>query len=183
MISKDAVTIAMNLNNSFRKYVEELFFNKNVKTALIIGHARGVAVLAGARKGIDLFEYTPLQVKQAVVGYGRADKQQVQQMIKLILNLREIPKPDDAADALGGQFVHQAQKIIDRQGDLHHCDPIHGLHFFGDAAPADYHFRLRVFLHHRLGLLVTGGIYFKRYSHFGGHNSGQLGHIDKGGQK
>ena len=90
---------------------EELFFNKNVKTALIIGHARGVAVLAGARKGIDLFEYTPLQVKQAVVGYGRADKRQVQQMIKLILNLREIPKPDDAADALAvaGCHIHSSQ--------------------------------------------------------------------------
>ena len=78
---------------------EELFFNKNAKTALIVGHARGVAVLAGARHGIDLFEYTPLQVKQAVVGYGRADKQQVQNMVKLLLNLKEIPKPDDAADA------------------------------------------------------------------------------------
>ena len=85
---------------------EELFFNKNVKTALIIGHARGVAVLAGARKGIDLFEYTPLQVKQAVVGYGRADKRQVQQMVKLLLNLREIPKPDDAADALAVAVCH-----------------------------------------------------------------------------
>ena len=77
---------------------EELFFNKNAKTALIVGHARGVAVLAGARHGIDLFEYTPLQVKQAVVGYGRADKQQIQNMVKLLLNLKEIPKPDDAAD-------------------------------------------------------------------------------------
>jgi crossover junction endodeoxyribonuclease RuvC len=85
---------------------EELFFNKNVKTALIIGHARGVAVLAGARRGIDLFEYTPLQVKQAVVGYGRADKQQVQSMVKLLLNLREIPKPDDAADALAVAICH-----------------------------------------------------------------------------
>jgi crossover junction endodeoxyribonuclease RuvC len=85
---------------------EELFFNKNAKTALIIGHARGVAVLAGARKGIDLFEYTPLQVKQAVVGYGRADKQQVQSMVKLLLNLREIPKPDDAADALAVAICH-----------------------------------------------------------------------------
>ncbi|WZL78379.1 crossover junction endodeoxyribonuclease RuvC [Eubacteriales bacterium mix99] len=85
---------------------EELFFNKNAKTALIIGHARGVSVLAGARKGIDLFEYTPLQVKQAVVGYGRADKQQVQHMVKLLLSLREIPKPDDAADALAVAICH-----------------------------------------------------------------------------
>ena len=71
--------------------VEELFFNKNVKTALAIGHARGVAVLAGAKKGIPLFEYTPLQVKQAVVGYGRADKNQVQHMVKVILGLWCIP--------------------------------------------------------------------------------------------
>lgn len=85
---------------------EELFFNKNAKTALIVGHARGVAVLAGARHGIDLFEYTPLQVKQAVVGYGRADKQQVQNMVKLLLNLKEIPKPDDAADALAVAICH-----------------------------------------------------------------------------
>lgn len=85
---------------------EELFFNKNVKTALIIGHARGVAVLAGARQGIDLFEYTPLQVKQAVAGYGRADKNQVQQMVRLLLNLKEIPKPDDAADALAVAICH-----------------------------------------------------------------------------
>ncbi|WP_129722639.1 crossover junction endodeoxyribonuclease RuvC [Xylanivirga thermophila] len=86
--------------------VEELFFNKNVKTALAIGHARGVAVLAGAKKGIPLFEYTPLQVKQAVVGYGRADKNQVQQMVKMILGLRCIPKPDDAADALAICVCH-----------------------------------------------------------------------------
>jgi len=85
---------------------EELFFNKNVKTALIIGHARGAAVLAGARKDIDLYEYTPLQVKQAVVGYGRADKQQVQNMVKLLLNLREIPRPDHAADALAVAICH-----------------------------------------------------------------------------
>ena len=85
---------------------EELFFNKNVKTALIIGHARGAAVVAGARQGIDLYEYTPLQVKQAVAGYGRADKQQVQSMVKLLLNLREIPKPDDAADALEVAVCH-----------------------------------------------------------------------------
>ncbi|MBE3101634.1 MAG: crossover junction endodeoxyribonuclease RuvC [Firmicutes bacterium] len=86
--------------------IEELFFNKNVKTALIIGHARGAAVVAGAKMGLDIFEYTPLQVKQAVVGYGRAEKQQVQQMVKLLLNLREIPKPDDAADALAVAICH-----------------------------------------------------------------------------
>lgn len=86
--------------------VEELFFNKNIKTALTVGHARGVAVLAGAKSGLPIYEYTPLQVKQAVVGYGRADKCQVQQMVKILLNLREIPKPDDVADALAIAICH-----------------------------------------------------------------------------
>jgi crossover junction endodeoxyribonuclease RuvC len=86
--------------------IEELFFNKNTKTALNVGHGRGVAVLAAAQSGIDVFEYTPLQVKQAVVGYGRAEKAQVQQMIKVILNLSEIPKPDDVADALAVAVCH-----------------------------------------------------------------------------
>ncbi|MGI6161298.1 MAG: crossover junction endodeoxyribonuclease RuvC [Christensenellales bacterium] len=80
--------------------VEELFFSKNVKTAIAVGHARGMALLAAEQNGCVLYEYTPKQVKQAVVGYGGADKTQVQQMIKVLLNLKEIPKPDDAADAL-----------------------------------------------------------------------------------
>ena len=80
--------------------IEELFFNKNIKTAILAAHGRGVAMLTAARSGARILEYTPLQVKQAVVGYGRASKQQVQQMVKAILNLQEIPKPDDAADAL-----------------------------------------------------------------------------------
>ncbi len=86
--------------------IEELFFNKNVKTALTIGHARGVAVLAAAKSGMDLYEYTPLQVKQSVVGYGRAEKAQVQQMVKILLNLKQIPRPDDAADALAVAICH-----------------------------------------------------------------------------
>lgn len=86
--------------------VEELFFNKNIKTALTVGHARGVAVLAGAKSGVPTYEYTPLQVKQAVVGYGRADKCQVQQMVKILLNLKEVPKPDDVADALAVAICH-----------------------------------------------------------------------------
>jgi crossover junction endodeoxyribonuclease RuvC len=86
--------------------VEELFFNKNAKTALIIGHARGVAILAAAQREIPLYEYTPLQVKQAVVGYGRAEKNQIQQMVKMLLNLKEVPKPDDAADALAVSICH-----------------------------------------------------------------------------
>jgi crossover junction endodeoxyribonuclease RuvC len=86
--------------------IEELFFNKNIKTALTVGHARGVAVLAGTKYGIPVYEYTPLQVKQAVVGYGRAEKKQIQQMVKILLNLREIPKPDDVADALAVAICH-----------------------------------------------------------------------------
>jgi len=86
--------------------VEELFFNKNTKTALAVGQARGVIVLAAHLKGVPVFEYTPLQVKQAVVGYGRAEKQQVQYMVKAILNMAEIPKPDDAADALAIGICH-----------------------------------------------------------------------------
>lgn len=86
--------------------VEELFFNTNVKTAIKVGHGRGVALLAAAKADIKVFEYTPLQVKQAVVGYGRAKKEQIQQMVKVLLNLEKIPKPDDAADALAVAICH-----------------------------------------------------------------------------
>ncbi|NMB26558.1 MAG: crossover junction endodeoxyribonuclease RuvC [Tissierellia bacterium] len=88
--------------------VEELFFNKNVKTAIKVGQARGVEVLAGVNKGLGIYEYTPLQIKQSVTGYGRADKRQVQDMVKLLLNLKEIPKPDDTADALAVAICHSS---------------------------------------------------------------------------
>lgn len=80
--------------------VESLFFNNNAKTALLVGQARGAVLLAGRKSKINIEEYTPLQVKMAVTGYGRADKNQVQQMVKMLLKLKTIPKPDDAADAL-----------------------------------------------------------------------------------
>ncbi len=86
--------------------VEELFFNKNATTAFAVGQARGIVLLAGAQVEIPVFEYTPLQVKQAVVGYGRADKNQVQQMVKTLLGLPQLPKPDDAADALAIAICH-----------------------------------------------------------------------------
>jgi crossover junction endodeoxyribonuclease RuvC len=86
--------------------IEELFFNVNVRTALAVGQARGVCMLVAADAGLAVDEYTPLQVKQSVVGYGRADKAQVQQMVKAILNLKDIPKPDDAADALALAICH-----------------------------------------------------------------------------
>ena len=80
--------------------IEELFFNKNVRTALAVGQARGVILLAAATAGYEVAEYTPLQVKLAVTGYGRAEKMQIQEMVRVILKLDDIPKPDDAADAL-----------------------------------------------------------------------------------
>ncbi|OGH21392.1 MAG: crossover junction endodeoxyribonuclease RuvC [Candidatus Levybacteria bacterium RIFCSPLOWO2_01_FULL_38_13] len=80
--------------------IEELFFNTNAKTAFIVGQARGVILLAGAEKNIPLAIYTPLQVKIAVTGYGRAEKAQMGKMVKTILNLNSVPKPDDTADAL-----------------------------------------------------------------------------------
>lgn len=86
--------------------IEELFFNKNIKTAIAAAHGRGVVLLSAAESGAEVYEYTPLQVKQAVVGYGHADKVQVQQMVKILLNLKEIPKPDDAADALAVAICH-----------------------------------------------------------------------------
>lgn len=86
--------------------VEELFFNTNTKTAIKVGEARGVAILACANSGLDIEEYTPLQIKQALTGYGRADKSQVQTMVKTILNLKKVPKPDDTADALAAAICH-----------------------------------------------------------------------------
>lgn len=80
--------------------VEQLFFCKNVKTALVVGHARGVVLLTAKENKVPIVEFTPLQIKQAVSTYGKASKLQVQKMVKLLLNLKELPKPDDAADAL-----------------------------------------------------------------------------------
>jgi len=80
--------------------VEELFFAKNATTAIKVSQARGVILLAGEQHKLKIFEYTPLQIKQALTGYGRAEKRQVQQMVKAVLKLKEIPRPDDAADAI-----------------------------------------------------------------------------------
>lgn len=86
--------------------VEKLFFQRNVRTALSVGQARGVALLALAEAGLPIGEYTPLEVKQAVAGYGGADKNQVQQMVRSLLDLPDIPRPDDAADALAVAICH-----------------------------------------------------------------------------
>ena len=85
---------------------EELFFARNVTTALMVGAARGAAIIAAAEYTENLYEYTPMQIKQAVTGYGKADKKQIQQMVKLLLKLDEIPRPDDAADAIACAITH-----------------------------------------------------------------------------
>ncbi|MCD7774503.1 MAG: crossover junction endodeoxyribonuclease RuvC [Clostridiales bacterium] len=86
--------------------IEKLFFNTNAKTAIDVAQARGVVLLAAKQRNLDIAEYTPIQVKQSVVGYGRAEKRQVQEMTKVILNLEKIPKPDDTADALAMAICH-----------------------------------------------------------------------------
>ena len=86
--------------------VEELFFSRNVRTALSVGHARGVALLALVDAGLAIYEYKPLEIKQAITGYGGADKQQVQEMVRLLLNLDQVPQPDDAADAVAVAVCH-----------------------------------------------------------------------------
>ncbi len=88
--------------------VEKLFFQKNISTAITVGQARGVILLALAQNGLGVSEYTPNEVKQAVAGYGSADKKQVQEMVRVLLNLPSIPKPDDAADALAIAITHLA---------------------------------------------------------------------------
>lgn len=86
--------------------IEELFYNTNATTAIMVGEARGVAMLALAQAGVKIAEYTPLEIKSALTGYGRADKKQVQSMVKMILGLAEVPKPDDTADAVAAAICH-----------------------------------------------------------------------------
>ena len=86
--------------------VEKLFFNTNTTTAITVAEARGIALLVCEQNNVALNEYTPLQIKMGLVGYGRAEKKQVQEMVKLILNLNEVPKPDDTADALAAAICH-----------------------------------------------------------------------------
>lgn len=87
--------------------IEKLFFAQNITTAISVSHARGVAMLCGRLAHLPIAEYTPLQIKQTLTGYGRAEKKQIQEMVRLHLNLQTIPKPDDAADALAAAITHQ----------------------------------------------------------------------------
>jgi crossover junction endodeoxyribonuclease RuvC len=99
--------------------VEKLFFAKNVKTGITVGQGRGVILLALAQAKIPITEYAPVEIKQAVAGYGGADKRQMQEMVRMLLNMEEIPKPDDAADALAVAITHlhsaKMQDIIERE--------------------------------------------------------------------
>ncbi len=99
--------------------VEKLFFSKNTRTALAVGHARGVVLLSAAEAGLPVYEYTPNEVKQAIVGYGGADKNQMQQMVRMLLHLDFVPEPDDAADAVAIAICHiqssHLREIIEAQ--------------------------------------------------------------------
>lgn len=86
--------------------IEKLFFARNVTTAMSVSHARGVAMLTGRKAKLPIAEYTPMQIKQSLTGYGKADKKQIQEMVRIQLNLKEVPKPDDAADALAAAITH-----------------------------------------------------------------------------
>lgn len=88
--------------------VEKLFFARNVTTAMSVAQARGVVLLVAQQYNLPIFEYTPMQIKQSITGYGKADKKQMQEMVRLLLNLKEVPKPDDAADALAAALTHGA---------------------------------------------------------------------------
>lgn len=102
----DGITEIIEKWNPEALSLEELFFNSNTKTAIDVAQARGVILLAAKKSGVPVFEYTPLQVKQSVVGYGRAEKKQVMEMTKMLLGLAKVPKPDDTADALAVAICH-----------------------------------------------------------------------------
>ena len=127
VITQSGVPLEMRLDSIYRDLitvlkqykptsaaVEKLFFQRNVTSAMAVGQGRGVALLAIAHSGLDAAEYSPLQVKQAVTGYGKASKLQVQHMVGALLNLESIPKPDDAADALAVAICHaHSAKIVE----------------------------------------------------------------------
>lgn len=114
----DELTLLIDKYRPGAAAIEELFFNSNQKTAINVAQARGVILVAVRNRDVPLYEYTPLQVKQSVTGYGRADKGQIQSMVKMILNLNVIPKPDDAADALALAICHAHSSKMNNMFDL-----------------------------------------------------------------
>jgi crossover junction endodeoxyribonuclease RuvC len=111
-VSSRLKQIYLGMNEIIEKYepdvlaIEKLYFNTNTTTAFAVSQARGVILLAAEMANLEVFEYTPLQVKQSIVGYGQAEKKQIQMMVRVLLNLKEYPKPDDVADALGVAITH-----------------------------------------------------------------------------
>lgn len=108
LIIYDGLQEIVKLNQPDVVSVEKLFFARNVTTAMSVAQARGVVLLVAQQHKLPIFEYTPMQIKQSLTGYGKADKKQIQEMVRLLLNLKEIPKPDDAADALAAALTHSA---------------------------------------------------------------------------
>jgi crossover junction endodeoxyribonuclease RuvC len=107
--------------------VEELFFSSNAKTAMLVGQARGVVLLTLSLHGLQVYEYTPMQIKQALVGYGAAGKSQIQRMVAMLLDLPEVPKPDDAADAVATAICHlhsaRMTELLASHGNPEEADP------------------------------------------------------------
>ncbi len=108
----DSLTEIIKLNKPDIMSIEKLFFAQNVTTAMSVSHARGVAMLAGRKGGLPVHEYTPLQIKQTITGYGKADKKQVQEMVRIQLGLKEVPKPDDCADALAAAITYYCMSRV-----------------------------------------------------------------------
>jgi len=108
----DSLTEIINETKPDVMSIERLFFSQNVTTGISVSHARGVAMLAGRKGGMPIAEYTPLQIKQTVTGYGKADKHQVQEMVRVQLRLQEVPKPDDCADALAAAITHSLMSRV-----------------------------------------------------------------------
>ena len=106
--------------------IEELFFNTNITTGISVAHGRGVIILAGEEKGVPMYEYTPLQIKQAVAGYGRAEKKQVMDMVKRLLGMSQTAKPDDASDALAVAICHSryTNSLLNLEGEGPSCSTI-----------------------------------------------------------
>jgi len=118
VILHDSVAKLLETHSPDELAVEQLFFARNVTTAIAVGQARGVVLLAAAQHGIPVAEYSPSEIKNAIVGYGKADKRQMQEMVRIMLSLPEIPQPDDAADALAVALCHaQTRQFTAHIGD------------------------------------------------------------------
>jgi crossover junction endodeoxyribonuclease RuvC len=112
VIIHDALQEIVKLNKPEVVSVEKLFFAKNVTTAMSVAQARGIVLLVAQQHNLPIFEYTPMQIKQTITGYGKADKKQMQEMVRILLKLKEVPKPDDCADALAAALTYAAHASL-----------------------------------------------------------------------